>query len=111
MSNDTTDARFELDVLKSDIPVLVDFWAPWCGPCRMVSPLIEAVGKKMAGKARVYKINVDENPETAGRYGITAVPTAVVFRDGRVETHIQGIRPEITYEQALLRSKHREVVH
>ncbi len=111
MSKDTSDARFDQDVLKSDVPVLVDFWAPWCGPCKMVTPLIDAVAKKMAGKARVYKINIDENPDTTEKYGITAVPTAVVFRDGRVSHQIQGIRPQITYEQALVRAEHREVVH
>lgn len=111
MSIDITDARFEQDVLKSDVPVLVDFWAPWCGPCRMVGPLIEAVAKKMAGRARVYRINVDDNPETAGKYGITGVPTVVVFKGGLVTNQIQGIRPQITYEQALQRGGHHEVVH
>lgn len=101
MANQTTDLTFEKDVLSAQLPVLVDFWAPWCGPCRMVSPIIEKVAEKMAGKALVYKLNVDENPETAEKYGITAIPTVIIFRNGKVEKQLVGVQPEKVYIEAL----------
>lgn len=101
MANQTTDLTFEKDVLSAQLPVLVDFWAPWCGPCRMVSPIIEKVAEKMAGKALVYKLNVDENPETAEKYGITAIPTVIIFRNGKVEKQFVGVQPEKVYIEAL----------
>ncbi len=97
----TTDKSFEEDVLKSDIPVLVDFWAPWCGPCRMAGPVIESVANKAAGKAKVYKINVDENPKTAGQYGISGIPTVLIFRNGKVESEMVGVQSEAVYLKAL----------
>jgi thioredoxin 1 len=89
-----TDASFEDDVLKAEGPVLVDFWAPWCPPCRMIAPAIEAVGEKYAGRARVGKLNVDDNPETAARYGIRAIPTLLVFRGGQVVEQRVGALPQ-----------------
>jgi thioredoxin 1 len=101
MAHTTTDATFEQDVLKSDKPVLVDFWAPWCGPCRMVGPIIEDVARKKEGQAAVYKLNVDESPMTASRYGITGIPTVIVFKQGKVVQQFVGVQPEQTYLNAL----------
>jgi len=101
MALNTTDATFENDVLKSDLPVLVDFWAPWCGPCRIVGPIIENVSEKMNGIAKVYKLNVDENPITAGKYGITGIPTVMVFKNGQLDKQYVGVQSEQTYLQAL----------
>ena len=101
MANATTDATFSSDVIDSDQPVLVDFWAPWCGPCRMVGPIIDRISEKMAGKIKVYKLNVDENPLTASQYGITGIPTVIIFRNGKVEREFVGVQPEQVYLNAL----------
>jgi len=101
MANQTTDSTFEQDVLNSDIPVLVDFWAPWCGPCRMVGPIIDKIAEKSEGKVKVFKLNVDENPRTAGKYGITGIPTVMVFKNGQVDKHMVGVQPEQTYLDAV----------
>ena len=79
-----TDASFEQDVLKSDTPVLVDFWAPWCGPCRMVAPIVDEIAKDYAGKIKVYKLNTDENPNVANQYGIRSIPTLMIFKGGQL---------------------------
>lgn len=81
-----TESDFETEVLGADKPVLVDFWAPWCGPCRMVGPEVEAVAAEYAGRANVVKINVDEQPELAGRYGIMSIPTIIVFKTVRLRS-------------------------
>jgi thioredoxin 1 len=86
----TSDLRFDEDVLRSSQPVLVDFWAPWCGPCRMIAPALEEIGKEFAGRARIAKLNVDENPESAARYGIASLPTLLVFKNGRVVDQVIG---------------------
>ena len=101
MSSITTDATFVADVLGSDIPVLVDFWAPWCGPCRIVGPIIDAVEKKISGKAKVFKLNVDENPKTAQNYEITGIPTILIFRNGKIEQRLVGVQQESVYLKAL----------
>ncbi len=80
----TSDADFEADVLKSDVPVLVDFWAEWCQPCRMISPIVEEIAKEYEGKVKVYKVNVDENTETPAKYGVRGIPSLLIFKDGDV---------------------------
>ena len=88
--NEVSDASFEQEVVAASEPVLVDFWAPWCGPCRMIAPSVEAVAKEYAGRARVVKINVDENPSVSQRYGIKGIPTLILFRSGKEEERVVG---------------------
>lgn len=102
MSKETSDATFESDVLKSQKPVLVDFWAPWCGPCKMLGPVIEEIGNEVGESATVYKMNVDNNPETASRYGISAIPTVIVFKNGAIHKQMVGVQPKQNYKTALL---------
>lgn len=85
-----TDDQFETEILKSDLPALVDFWAAWCGPCRAIGPVVEELAGEYQGKVKVAKMNVDENPKTPGQYGIRAIPTLIVFKDGQVAEQITG---------------------
>jgi thioredoxin 1 len=94
-----TDSSFESDVLKSSKPVLVDYWAEWCGPCRQVGPVLEEIAKEYASKIEIVKLNVDENPEVVRTYGIMNIPTLTVFKDGQVVKEIVGAKPK----SALLR--------
>ena len=87
---DVSDNSFETDVLQSDRPVLVDFWAAWCAPCRMLAPTVEAVAEKYATNARVVKLNVDENPSVSQRYGIKGIPTLILFKNGKEEERVVG---------------------
>jgi thioredoxin 1 len=80
-----TDDSFEQDVIKSDIPVLVDYWAEWCGPCKMIAPILEEVVNDYAGKLKIAKLNIDENPNTPPKFGIRGIPTLILFKDGDVE--------------------------
>ncbi len=85
-----TDGSFDSDVLSSEVPVLVDFWAEWCGPCRMMAPTIDAIASEYAGRAKVGKLNVDDNPATAGRYQIRGIPTLLLFKGGSVAEQVVG---------------------
>jgi thioredoxin 1 len=87
---EVNDASFESDVLQSDRPVLVDFWAAWCAPCRMIAPLVEALGEEYKESARVVKLNVDDNPQTSQRYGIKGIPTLILFKGGKEEERVVG---------------------
>jgi thioredoxin 1 len=96
-----TDADFEEKVLKSDKPVLVDFWATWCGPCRQIAPALEAIAGEQAEKITIAKLNVDENPETTAKYGVMSIPTMNVYRDGQVVKTIVGAKPKAALERDL----------
>ncbi|MGB3402897.1 MAG: thioredoxin [Microcoleaceae cyanobacterium] len=96
-----TDASFKDDVLESKIPVLVDFWAPWCGPCRMVGPVVEEIADQYEGKVKVVKVNTDENPQIAGQYGIRSIPTLMVFKDGQRVDMVVGAVPKTTLSNTL----------
>ncbi len=89
-ANEITDTNFETDVLGSDKPVLVDFWAEWCGPCRMIAPTVEAVAEEFQGKAGVFKMNVDENMNVPQQYGIRGIPTLILFKGGQEQERIVG---------------------
>lgn len=88
----TTDATFDTDVLQSRIPVLVDFWAPWCGPCRMQDPILEELAKQFEGKVTIAKLNVDENPQIAMKYGVMSIPTLLLFKGGQVMKQMIGVQ-------------------
>jgi thioredoxin 1 len=85
-----TDQDFEAEVLKSDLPCLVDFWAPWCGPCKAIGPVVTELAQEFAGKVRIAKMNVDESPATPGKYGIRAIPTLILFKGGEVLDQVTG---------------------
>lgn len=90
MTEKTSDSTFEADVLKSSEPVVVDFWAEWCGPCRMIAPALDEISKEMAGKVKIVKLNVDENPGVAAQYGIRSIPTLMIFKGGQLAAQKVG---------------------
>ena len=96
-----TNESFENEVLHSDIPVVVDFWASWCGPCRMVAPIIEELAREYSGKAKVGKVNVDEEAELAVKYGIVSIPTVLIFKNGEVMEKLVGAQSQDEYEDAV----------
>jgi thioredoxin 1 len=96
-----TNTTFEQEVLTSDIPVLVDFWAPWCGPCRMVAPIVDELSAEFDGQVKVVKLNVDENPEIASEHQIRSIPTLILFKDGQSVDRVVGALPKSTLASTL----------
>lgn len=96
-----SDASFKEDVLDSELPVLVDFWAPWCGPCRMVAPVVDEISQQYEGKVKVVKLNTDENPNTASQYGIRSIPTLMIFKGGQRVDMVVGAVPKTTLASTL----------
>jgi thioredoxin 1 len=101
MAAQVNDAAFDAEVLKSDLPVLVDFWAPWCGPCRAIAPVIDELTQEFEGKVAIKKMNVDENPATPSKFGIRAIPTLILFKNGEVGEQVTGAVSKASLKQML----------
>jgi len=97
--NKVSDANFEAEVLKSAEPVVVDFWAEWCGPCKMIAPVLDELAGSMQGRVKIVKLNVDENPDTAAKYGIMSIPTLMIFKNGEMASRQIGAAPKQKLEQ------------
>lgn len=98
---EVSDATFDAEVLQSSTPVLIDFWAPWCGPCRAIAPIVDELATEYAGKLKVVKMNVDDNPNTPGRYGVRGIPNLILFRGGQVSDQIVGAVPRAQLVKAI----------
>ncbi len=99
-----SDASFDGDILKSEVPVLVDFWAPWCGPCRAVAPIVEDLASQYAGKIKVAKVNVDESADVAMKYQVTSIPTFILFKNGQVADRVLGALPRSEFVKFINRN-------
>ena len=99
--SEVSDATFEAEVLRSATPVLIDFWAPWCGPCRAIAPVVEELAREYAGKVKIVKMNVDDNPQTPAKYGVRGIPNLIVFKGGQVAEQIVGAVPKSRLAKAL----------
>ncbi len=100
---DVTDATFEGEVLKSETPVLVDFWAEWCAPCRTIAPIVKELAEEYGDKIKIVKINIDDSPQTPGTFGIRSIPTVLAFKDGQVVSQLSGARPKGDFEDLINR--------
>ncbi len=98
---DVTDATFEGEVLKSETPVLVDFWAEWCAPCRAIAPIVKELAEEYGDKIKIVKINIDDSPQTPGTFGIRSIPTVLAFKDGQVVSQLTGARPKDDFENMI----------
>ena len=96
-----SDASFDGDVLKADVPVLIDFWAPWCGPCRAIAPIVEELASEYEGKLKIVKMNVDDNPQTPAQYGVRGIPNLILFKGGEVKQQIVGAVPKAHLVKAI----------
>lgn len=96
-----TDQNFQADVIGSDAPVLVDFWAEWCAPCKMIAPAVEALAREYEGRVRIGKLNIDENPSTPSKFGIRGIPTLMLFKEGEVAEQIVGVKPKADLKAAI----------
>ncbi len=107
MVNEISDSDFEQEVLKSDQPVLVDFWAPWCGPCRQIAPMIDELSKENEGIIKIVKMNIDESPASPQQYGVSSIPTLMLFKGGTVVERFVGAQPKAKLQEAL--DSHKEM--
>ena len=98
---EVTDANFETEVINSDLPVLIDFWAPWCGPCRAIGPVVDELSREFSGKLKVVKMNVDDNPLTPSRFGVRSIPNLLIFKNGQVKDQIIGAVAKQMFVQAI----------
>ncbi len=98
---EVTDKNFEIEVVNSDLPVLIDFWAPWCAPCRAIAPVVDELSKEYDGKLKVVKMNVDDNPLTPSRYGVRSIPNLLILKNGQVKDQIVGAVPKGQFVQAI----------